>query len=174
MTGTNKIFFKDENLMGDEKTGDWILDEFKKLGKVADIFISRRKSRFGDVFGFVKFGGVGDKWKLEEKLGNIRLGNLKISSKLERFNRDGLRIVYDSPYVIGLKHGGGVPSPRMPASWAAPAVPFLPGRSYTSITRGVMDCGKQKVIELGDRMTPTYVNGMVKLYRTSQRPPPSL
>ncbi|KAK9078284.1 hypothetical protein SSX86_002341 [Deinandra increscens subsp. villosa] len=131
---------------------EWIWDACKSMGRVVDFYISRRRSRVGDVFGFIKFEDVGDIWSLEKKLCNVKIGNLKISVNLEKFGRDGKRVFKEVP--LGPVSGTRVPSTSPPSkSWAQPA---FKDRSFASVVGGLSVGGKSKLVDLGDRLFPTW------------------
>ncbi|KAJ9557834.1 hypothetical protein OSB04_012448 [Centaurea solstitialis] len=60
---------------------------FACLGVIVDLYIARKKSKWGKRFGFVRFIKVAN-WKaLENDLNSIWIGNFRIRANLARFNR---------------------------------------------------------------------------------------
>ncbi|KAK9049892.1 hypothetical protein SSX86_031139 [Deinandra increscens subsp. villosa] len=76
------------NFPDDCSTED-IRSVFSQYGIVMDVFIARRKNKGGDRFRFIKFARVENKEALESKLSNIKMGNLKLTVNLKRFDRNG-------------------------------------------------------------------------------------
>ncbi|KAK9053105.1 hypothetical protein SSX86_029735 [Deinandra increscens subsp. villosa] len=62
---------------------------FEKHGVMMDLFIARKRNGSGERFGFVKYARVDDKQALEKNLSSIKVGHLKLTVNLERFDRYG-------------------------------------------------------------------------------------
>lgn len=58
------------------------------FGRVVEVFIARRRNKWGQKFGFVRFLNVSNEKKLEYELDNIRIGESKIYANLLRFKRE--------------------------------------------------------------------------------------
>jgi len=67
-----------------------MLEVFQKWARVKEIFISRRRNRWGRRFGFVRFFGVRNVASLERDLDSSFVGNMKLHVNLPRYRRDGL------------------------------------------------------------------------------------
>ena len=61
---------------------------FQKWARVKEVFISRRRNRWGKRFGFVRFFGVGNSFSLEKELDRCYVGNMKLYVNLPRYRRD--------------------------------------------------------------------------------------
>ncbi|KAK9053510.1 hypothetical protein SSX86_030144 [Deinandra increscens subsp. villosa] len=75
-----------------------------QFGRVVDVFISNKKSRSGETYGFVKYDDVKDKLMLERVLGKIKIGNRVLAANLERYDRNHREVKNTS----GEQIGGGV------------------------------------------------------------------
>ena len=66
---------------------------FQRFGRVVEVFIAKRRNRWGRRFGFVRFLVVSDKKKMETDLDKIYIGNLKMYVNLPRYKRvDGKQV----------------------------------------------------------------------------------
>lgn len=61
---------------------------FVKWGKVVDIYVSKKKSKTGQPFGFVRFVEVTDIGRLENVLDQIWITLFKLMVNLARFERN--------------------------------------------------------------------------------------
>lgn len=62
---------------------------FAKYGKVGEVYIPKKLTKWGKRFGFVKFKEVVNVEELEGKVKNVRCGEVKIRVNLARFGREG-------------------------------------------------------------------------------------
>lgn len=60
---------------------------FQRWGRVAEIFMASRKNQSGRRYGFVRFQGVRQHWKLEKQVDNIYIGNTEFSVNLPKYGR---------------------------------------------------------------------------------------
>ncbi|ESW08016.1 hypothetical protein PHAVU_009G011500 [Phaseolus vulgaris] len=60
---------------------------FRRWGKVQEVFIPRRTNKYGHRFGFVRFIGISDSDKLEYQLDNIWIGNMKLHVSKPKYRR---------------------------------------------------------------------------------------
>jgi RNA recognition motif-containing protein len=58
---------------------------FSRYGDLVDVFIPRKRNKYGKLFGFARFIGVTDKGWLEDHLRNIWFGTYKIWANISRF-----------------------------------------------------------------------------------------
>lgn len=85
LKGTTKIFFT--NFPNDCGMEDmWRV--FAHWGIVKEVFIAKKKDRFGHRFGFVCFKDISDTSRLIANLNNIRLGGSRLIANTPRFNRE--------------------------------------------------------------------------------------
>lgn len=69
------------------KTGDlWVT--FAKYGRVGEVFIPKKLTKWGKRFGFVNFKEVTDAEELEERLRNVTCGEFKLRVNRARFGRE--------------------------------------------------------------------------------------
>ena len=66
--------------------------QFKKWGDVRDIFIHKHRNKGGRRYGFVRFKGVLDKYRLEKQLDNIILEGLKMYVNVPKYGRGKARV----------------------------------------------------------------------------------
>lgn len=62
--------------------------KFSKFGELVDLFIPRKKSKTGKVFGFARFVELKNEKRLEEQLRNVWFGTCKVWANISRFNRE--------------------------------------------------------------------------------------
>lgn len=60
---------------------------FDSLGVIVDLYIAKKRNRWGKRFGFVRFIKVSDSKKLEEELNGIWIGSFRLLVNLARYNR---------------------------------------------------------------------------------------
>ncbi|GJU10289.1 nucleotide-binding alpha-beta plait domain-containing protein [Tanacetum coccineum] len=60
---------------------------FSRFGSVVDVYITSKRTKFGTRFGFVRFINVGNTLDLEQKLGEIRIGALKILVNIAKYDK---------------------------------------------------------------------------------------
>ncbi|KAK7256698.1 hypothetical protein RIF29_30155 [Crotalaria pallida] len=60
---------------------------FQRWGRVVDVFISQRRDKKGERFGFVRFSDVKDCDALAKKLDSICLGSFKLKVNVPRFDK---------------------------------------------------------------------------------------
>lgn len=84
------------NNLSEELTVADIWEEAGRIGRVTDVCIPRKKDSRGGRFGFIRFKNVKDTEKYLKALNNIRVGGLKISANLAKFDKWGRKILsYD-------------------------------------------------------------------------------
>lgn len=66
--------------------------QFKKWGDVREIFIHKHRNKGGTRYGFVRFKGVLDKYRLEKQLDNIILDGLKMYVNIPKYGRGKARV----------------------------------------------------------------------------------
>ena len=66
-----------------------MLKFFQKWARVKEVFISRRRNRWGSRFGFVRFFGIENVVSLERELDSSYVGKMKLYVNLPRYRRDG-------------------------------------------------------------------------------------
>jgi len=64
-----------------------MLKIFQRWARVKEVFISRRRNRWGRQFGFVRFFHVPNESKLEKELDQIFIGNMKLYVNLPKYRR---------------------------------------------------------------------------------------
>ncbi|KAK9069807.1 hypothetical protein SSX86_010203 [Deinandra increscens subsp. villosa] len=72
---------------------EWLADAVKDvsqgLGVLADTFISSKPNKARNIFGFIKFSDVKNKWDLERRLKGVTVGVMKAKVNLQKFDRQG-------------------------------------------------------------------------------------
>lgn len=63
------------------------MESVYKVGEVVDVYITKKKSQVGKVFGFERFQQVMNPMELEEPLNQIWIGLYKMRVNLSRFHR---------------------------------------------------------------------------------------
>ncbi|KAK9049836.1 hypothetical protein SSX86_031195 [Deinandra increscens subsp. villosa] len=130
------------------------MDACKHLGRITDVYISYRKSRSGEVFGFIKFTGVKNIWDLEKRLCKVKIGRLVLNANVEKFDRGGRRTSYCPQIPKPLQN---LPSGLSGAPCSAGgAAPVSSGRSFASVVGGMQEGGKMKIIDLGEMVTNAW------------------
>ncbi|KAK9079537.1 hypothetical protein SSX86_001209 [Deinandra increscens subsp. villosa] len=76
---------------------EWLAEAVAGFGELADTFNARRPNKVGNVFGFVKFRGVKDKWELERRMRGITVGVMRARVNLQKFDRSGKPVVREEP-----------------------------------------------------------------------------
>lgn len=61
---------------------------FSKVGRISDIFLPKKRDRYGKVFGFVRFPRIYNEEDLLTKLNEVWIGSYKIRVSTPRFNRN--------------------------------------------------------------------------------------
>ncbi|XP_068477286.1 uncharacterized protein [Phaseolus vulgaris] len=84
-----------------------MLEVFQKWARVKEVFISRRRNRWGRRFGFVRFFGVRNAASLERDLDSCFVGNMKLYVNIPRYRRDGLGSKGNAFYSDEVKPPGG-------------------------------------------------------------------
>jgi len=64
-----------------------MLKIFQRWARVKEVFISRRRNRWGRRFGFVRFFKVPNEYKLEKELDQVCIGNMKLYVNLPKYTR---------------------------------------------------------------------------------------
>ena len=64
-----------------------MLKIFQRWARVKEVFISRRRNKWGRRFGFVRFFSVLNESKLEKELDQIFIGNMKLYVNLPKYRR---------------------------------------------------------------------------------------
>jgi len=80
---------------------------FRKWARVKEIFISRRRNRWGRRFRFVRIFGVRNVVSLERDLDSCYIGNMKLHVNLPRYRRDGYGSKRGGLYFNEAKAKGG-------------------------------------------------------------------
>ncbi|KAK9073481.1 hypothetical protein SSX86_007805 [Deinandra increscens subsp. villosa] len=128
--------------------------ECRIFGRVEDVFISRKRNKAGDRFWFIKFSGVKDRRELEKVLNRVRIGNMKISVNLERFNRDG------SPVDANVKTKSDIPAGKPGLSVlsevSAPVKVMHKSFAAAVVNDGSVGRSLPRVLELGHMVTKIY------------------
>ncbi|KAI3500005.1 hypothetical protein L1887_35820 [Cichorium endivia] len=119
---------------------DTSVDEIRKLfvgfGKVADVYIARKKDRSRLNFGFVKFTGVKNAKSLEGSLGKLKLGNNILSVNIARFSRNG-----DAVHGMNIsKKPASSHPPPPPSAWN-----IVGSRSFANVLSGSHTSCEKKV-----------------------------
>lgn len=65
-----------------------LLNSFRKFGNIFNVYIAKKKDRFGSIFGFVSYIVVQDAVELESKLHDIKISNLKLDVNISLYNRN--------------------------------------------------------------------------------------
>ena len=66
-----------------------MLKFFQKWARVKEVFILRKRYRWGRKFGFVRFFGIENAVSLERELDRSYVGKMKLYVNLPRYRRDG-------------------------------------------------------------------------------------
>ncbi|KAJ9564378.1 hypothetical protein OSB04_000344 [Centaurea solstitialis] len=133
---------------------------FESQGKIVDLYIARKRSRWGKRFGFVRFI-IGSDWsKLEEKLNGIWIGMYKLRVNLARFSRARSKVKEKS--VPG--HKEKTPNVKqVPESQGA--VKF--GKSFADVVKESMAKNSSDLVEPGSEaakiILPTSQEALVRL-----------
>ena len=84
-----------------------MLEVFQKWARFKEVFISRRRNRWGRRFGFVRFFGVRNAASLERDLDSCFVGKMKLHVNIPRYRRDGLGSKGDTFHSVEVKPTGG-------------------------------------------------------------------
>jgi len=85
-----------------------MLKFFQKWARVKEVFISRRRNRWGRRFGFVRFFGIENVVSLERELDRSYIGKMKLYVNLPRYRRDGYVRKVGGVQSNEVKTSGGV------------------------------------------------------------------
>ncbi|KAJ9535893.1 hypothetical protein OSB04_un000949 [Centaurea solstitialis] len=83
--GSAKTFYLTNLSEGSTEADLWRI--FKRIGKVVDIYLAKKKNKLGERFGFARFLGITDPDGFERKLRNTWVGERKLHANLARFER---------------------------------------------------------------------------------------
>ncbi|KAK1432023.1 hypothetical protein QVD17_08900 [Tagetes erecta] len=106
---------------------------FQEFGWVNDVFIPKKKTKGGYVFGFVRFVGVSDVVALEEKLNTVVIEGKRISANISIYGREEVghgEVVSDRRAGKGGKVEAIRPSPCTSLHVSSPV---QPGMSYKNV-----------------------------------------
>ncbi|KAI3726119.1 hypothetical protein L1987_65916 [Smallanthus sonchifolius] len=124
----------------------------KDYGIIRDAYVAKRKDSSGSFFGFVRFSDIRDTNGLLDRLGEVKIGRLKISAKLARFNRFGDKIEVDNQRV-GYRHGVHEVQRSANSTW--PTIDINKGdrRSFKDVVSGKpgIKPDNTKVIQMSDK-----------------------
>ncbi|KAL5157811.1 C2 and GRAM domain-containing protein [Glycine soja] len=116
--------------------------QFKKWGDVRDIFIHKHRNKGGRRYGFVRFKGVLDKYRLEKQLDNIILDGLKMYVNVPKYGRGKARVKECTSKLGILKEGH---SREVEAGRHRAVQHRNPQKSYTKVVSTIQtDDGKMK------------------------------
>ncbi|RZC11981.1 hypothetical protein D0Y65_011972 [Glycine soja] len=68
---------------------------FSKYGKVWGIFIAKRKDKWRNIYGFVRFIDVNNVAHLDKQLDQITIGNVKMNVNIPKFERPQVAFTID-------------------------------------------------------------------------------
>ncbi|GAU34020.1 hypothetical protein TSUD_393660 [Trifolium subterraneum] len=61
---------------------------FEVCGMLEDVFVARKRNRFGEPYGFVKFSNVRNITKMTKALNDVWFGHFRVHAKLAKFERN--------------------------------------------------------------------------------------
>ncbi|KAK9058516.1 hypothetical protein SSX86_023358 [Deinandra increscens subsp. villosa] len=132
--------------------------ECYQFGRVVDVFVSDKKSRNGDTYGFVKFDDVKDKLMLERVLGKIKIGNRVLVANIERYDRDHKEVKQPSAESLGEKGTGEQHSVWGRLNWQTKGGIRDSGGSYADVLRkGFVPAKEEKKVDIGHHV-PNYID----------------
>ncbi|KAJ9535114.1 hypothetical protein OSB04_un001810 [Centaurea solstitialis] len=112
---------------GESESSMW--KAFACQGVVVDLYIAKKRSRWGKRFGFVRFIKVVDWKRLEVDLNNIWIGKYRIRANLARFNRKRNKI------RDGVVKEGPPSSTRVRSRPSTPEA-IIKKKSFADVVRG--------------------------------------
>ncbi|XVF13782.1 hypothetical protein REPUB_Repub08aG0237200 [Reevesia pubescens] len=74
------------NNLPQKASSSWVAKVFRKFGKIVDVFISQKRSRWGKKIGFVRFRSLGEAKRAIWNLNEVFFLDQKIGVNLARFN----------------------------------------------------------------------------------------
>ncbi|XVF31073.1 hypothetical protein REPUB_Repub16aG0114000 [Reevesia pubescens] len=84
--GISKVFAVFVNNLPLKADSRWIAKVFNRFGKVVDVFVPKKRSRWGRKIGFVRFGSLVEARRAIWNLNGVFFLDYKIGVNLARFN----------------------------------------------------------------------------------------
>ncbi|KAJ9547331.1 hypothetical protein OSB04_019874 [Centaurea solstitialis] len=137
LSGSASTFFFTNFPEQESKSSHWKI--FKKFGVLVDLYIARKRSRWGKRFGFARFVKVVDWRGLEEKLNGIWIGSFRVRANLSRFSRKG-GMRGGVPKKRPERQGYSVPSQVVRSRDASSS------RTYTDAVKGVTAAVEERIV----------------------------